>query len=264
MAAILCAAVIAALLAPLSAADEGLALPHRALDVAFVGDGRVLVLMEGGLALYRHQPGHGFTRLDERPLPVTLIVRAPAGILLGAAGETAAWAATNQAEGAVLFSVEGDRLWEVQRAAALPWPDAPRGAAFRAGTNLVETEVRGLGPGPHLRVGSHPQSWAIASDGRLGLDGVGWTRTRVGSAAAALWPGAFVTTASDPPGARDAMSVATVGEDGSVDRVVAREVAGVVTAIAARPREDGALIVAAVSEGAAQRLIVIEVARVPR
>ena len=122
------------------------------------------------------------------------------GCVVVADREAAFWVSTNLAEGAVLFTIDGGRLQETQRADALPWPGSPQGARFHPGTNTIEVSVPGLGSGPHLRAGTGAAGWAIAPDGRLGVARAGWTATRVGSAAAVLWPGAWIASSAKPPG----------------------------------------------------------------
>jgi hypothetical protein len=230
----------------------------RVLDVAFVDDDRLVVLMEEAVALYRRE-GDALLRLDHRRLDASLVVRAPAGVVVVAAGEAAFWVSTNLAEGAVLFTTDGGRLQEIQRAAALPWPRSPQGARFRPGTNLIDVEVPGLGSGPHLRAGSGATAWAIAPDGRFGVARAGWSTERVGSAAAALWTGAWIASSAEPPGSSDALLV--LGAGGGAHAIAATfPVQGSITAIGARAREDRAFVAAAVS-GADHRLILMEVAR---
>lgn len=243
----------------LSARGPTTPLSARVLDLAFVGGDRVLVLTERAVLLYRLEPT-GFVRLDERPLRVESVVRAPAGILLASPAEKAAWAATNRAPGAALFSIEGDRLSEGQRAAALPWPEGSRAAAFREGTNLVEAEVRDLGKGPHLRIGAAPKPWAVAPDGRLGMAGIGWTDARVGSAAVELWPGAFLASSPEAPGASDWISFLRVSGEGPGVPSGSLPVNGTVRAIAARAGdgESATAVVALTAEGE-ERLMVVEV-----
>ena len=231
----------------------------RVLDLAFVDDDRLIVLLEGAVALYRRD-GDALLRLDHRPLDVASVVRAPAGVLVVAAGEAACWVTTNQADGAVLFTIDAARLQETQRAAVIPWPGAPQGARFRSGTNMIDAAVPGLGSGPHLRVGAGETAWAIAPDGRLGVARVGWSAARVGSAAALLWPGVWIASSAEPPGSSDALSVVNVS--GGAPTVVATfPVQGSVTGIGARVLGDRALVAAAAAFGGAHRLLLMEVAR---
>ncbi len=232
----------------------------RVLDLAFVDDDHLIVLLEDGVALYLRDRD-AVIRLDHRPLDVSSVVRAPAGVIVVADGEAAFWVSTNLAEGAVLFTMDGGRLQKTQRAAALPWPGAPQGARFRPGTNRIDVAVPGLGGGPHLRAGAGETAWAIAPDGRLGVERAGWTVTRVGSAAAVLWKDVWIASSAEPPGATDALSVLSV-RDGSAPTVVATfPVQGSVTGIGARARGDRAFVAAAAAFGGAHRLILMEVAR---
>jgi hypothetical protein len=225
----------------------------RVLDVAFARNGRVVVLMDGALALYRHTR-RGLERLDERPLPAVPAVRAPAGIVAADPADDTCWVATNRGEGATLYSLDGDRLWEVERAAvALPWPDAPRGVSFRPGTNLIEADVAGLGPGPFVRVG---RGWAIGNDARLLVSGSDAPPARVGFAAARIGPRAFVVSDPVPPGANDRLSIV---EAGSAAVRASLPVAGAVTAIAAVTRDGETAIVAGVARDGAARLMLVGV-----
>jgi hypothetical protein len=231
----------------------------RVLDLAFVDDERLVVLLEDAVTLYRRD-GDALRRLDRRPLDVSAVVRAPAGVVVVADREAAFWVSTNLAEGAVLFTIDGGRLQETQRADALPWPGSPQGARFHPGTNTIDVSVSGLGSGPHLRAGTQAGGWAIAPDGRLGVAHAGWTATRVGSAGAVLWAGVWIASSAKPPASTDALLVLTV--DGSAPRVSATfPVTGSVTGIGARARGDRAFVAAAAAEAGVHRLILMELAR---
>jgi hypothetical protein len=234
-------------------------LGARVLDLAFVDDDRLVVLLENAVALYRRD-GAVLVRLDHRPLDRPVVVRAPAGVVVVADREAAFWVSTNLAPGAALFTIDGGRLQETQRADALPWPGSPHGARFHPGTNTLEVTVPGLGSGPHLRAGTGAAGWAIAADGRLGLARAGWTATRVGSAAAVLWDGVWIASSAKPPASTDALLV--LNADGSVPSISATmPVEGTVTAIGARARGDRALVAVGVTAAGVHRLIVMELAR---
>ena len=229
----------------------------RVLDLAFVDDDRLVVLLEHTVALYRRD-GEALLRLDHRSLEVSAVVRAPAGVVVVADREAAFWVSTNRAEGAVLFTIEDGRLQAAQHADALPWPGSPQGARFHPGTNTIDVSVAGLGSGPHLRAGA--AGWAIAPDGRLGVARTGWTTTRVGSAAAVVWAGVWIASSAKPPAATDALLVLNV--DGTTPRVSATfPVAGTITGIGARARGNRAFVAAATAEAGVHRLILMEVAR---
>lgn len=247
--------VVAVALLATAAAEDSAPVPARVLDLAFLDDHRLAVLLEGGVSLYQRQGGAALRLIDHRALDPSLVVRAPAGIIV--ADGSSFWVSTNTAEGAVLFTSDGGRLHETERAAALPFRGSPQGARFREGTNLVEVTVPGLGSGPHLRAGASGESvWAIAPDGRLGT-AAGWSTTRVGSAAALLWPGTWVASSAELSGAGDSLAVVT---SDAPPRVVASFPAPAsVSAIAARAGGDQVLVAAAVSEGGRHRLILIEV-----
>ena len=233
-------------------------LGSRVLDLAFADDDRLIVLLEDGVALYQ-RVGEDLVRRDHRPLDATLVVRAPAGVVVHATGEAAFWVSTNLAEGAVLFTIDGGRLQEIERAAALPWPGAGQGARFHPGTNTIDVALPGLGSGPHLRAAAGPTPWAIAPDGRFGVARA-WSTTRIGSAGARLWTSAWIASSPEPPGPRDALLV--LDASGGTPAVVATfPVPGSVTAIGARARGDRAYVAAATVESGAHRLIVMEIAR---
>lgn len=234
----------------------GLLIDGPALDIAFVENDVVAVLLDGGVALYRRE-GAALRRTDHRSLESSLAVRAPAGIIVAETG--AFWVGTNRAKEAILFAAEGGRLQETQRAAALPFPGSPQGARFDEGTNLVEVTVPRLGSGPHLRAGSGSTPWAIAPDGRLGTAAAGWTETRVGSAAAELWPGTWIASSLKPPAHGDALSMIRL--DGPPTVVASFPAPSSVTAIGARGSGDLALVVAAVTDGEQHRLVFMELAR---
>jgi hypothetical protein len=233
----------------------------RVLDLAFADDDRLIVLMETGVALFQRD-GAGLARRDHRPLEVSSVVRLPAGAIVVAPGEAAFWVTTNLAPGAVLFAVDGGRLQEVQRAAALPWPGVSQGARFRPGTNTIEATLPGLGSGPHLRAGAGDTAWAIAPDGRFGVTRAGWSEVRVGSAAAALWNGAWIASSAEPPGARDSLLVLT-SRNGAPTLTATFPVEGSVTALGARARGDRALVAAATVRDGVHRLVLLEIAREP-
>jgi hypothetical protein len=198
---------------------------------------------------------------DRVALEAPIAVRAPAGVLTAAAGEAALWVATNLAEGAVLFTIDDGRLHEIERASALPWPGGAQGARFHAGTDLIDVAVPGLGDGPHLRAGAGDAAWAIAPDGRFGVSSSGWTGTRVGSAAARVWPGTWIASSPEPPGPADALLLLADTGAAAPAAITRYAVEGSVTALAARPRGDRALVAVAAGGGDTHRLLLLEIAR---
>ena len=183
-------------------------------------------------------------------------MRAPAGIVSAEPGDDTCWVATNRAEGATLYSLEGDRLWEVERAAALPWPGVRGGVAFRAGTNLIDAEIAGLGDGPFVRVGRGDPAWAIANDATLVIAGFEGAAPRVGFAAARIAPRTFVVSGAVPPG-RDRISVLRLDAPGAA---AALDVEGTVTALVASVRDGDVTVFAGVTRDGASRIVVLEVA----
>ena len=183
------------------------ALPLKALDVAFLGADRLVVLDAAEVALFA-LAGPQIKLLSRRALPGPLeVVRAPGGLLRGSEREAAVWAMTSRSLQPILFSVEGAELVERQRADAMPFPGCPRGLRFRAGTNLIEGEVEGLGPGPYLDVTAAEAPWAVSPEGRLlAADGAD-PLPHVGPTLAPLWPGYVAASLPSAPGQDDAVVV---------------------------------------------------------
>jgi hypothetical protein len=115
---------------------------------------------------------------------------------------------------------------------------------FRPGTNLIEGEMEGVGPGPFIRVG---EGWAIDNEGMLRAAGLA-SPERVGSAAVRLGPGRFLVSGAGPPGERDRLQRLRIGTDGRAERTEATDLAGTVTALAADRMGEDARVVAAVAE----------------
>lgn len=234
-------------------------IAERVLDLAFIDDERLILLTGTAVALYERS-GDALALRDRRALEASMAVRAPAGVIAASAGEAAFWVTTNLAEGAVLFTIDGGRLQEIEHAAALPWPGGAQGARFRPDSNLIDVVLPGLGSGPHLRVGAGDAAWAIAPDGLFGVAPSGWTDTRVGSAAARLWSDAWIASSPEPPGASDRLLLVHAG-GGTAAIVATFPVEGSVTALGARARGRRALVAAALASGGAHRLVLLEVAR---
>ena len=228
----------------------------RVLDLAFTRRDRLVVLMDGAIALFRVGDGK-LERIDERPLATPGTVRLAAGILAAEAGGDTVWVATNRSEGAILYSIESDRLWEVERAAALPWPGVGSGLTYRPGTNLLAGEMAAVGPGPFIRVGD---GWAIDNDGVLRVPGV-TSRERVGSAAVRLGARRVLVSGPQAPAERDRLQLLRVREDGPAERTEAAEVWGAATALAADRVGEEAKVVAAVT--ADRRAWIVLVGPVP-
>jgi hypothetical protein len=229
-------------------------LPGRVLDLAFIDGAGLVVLFDDAVTLNRWDGG-SLRELDRRALAVTAAVRAPAGMIVSTYGEAAFWAATNLADGATLFSIDGERLVEMQHAAVLPLLEAPRGARFFPGTNLLEVDLAGLGPDPLLRAGGRGAWWAIAADGRLGFARKGWTDARVGSAAAQLSGDFVATTSPFLPGPDDTITLRDVS---SMSPVLTVPVAGSITALGGEVVARKAMLAAATEKEGVHRLVVLE------
>jgi hypothetical protein len=227
----------------LISSSQSAPLAGPVLDLAFMGPDHLLVLEADELALYRWSDS-GLTLSSRRRFAGPLDpVRHPGGLLRAVEREHAAWAATSRAAGAVLFAVDDSGLVERQRADAVPWPGSVAGLRFRAGTDLIEGTVEGLGSGPFLHLDAG--GLAVDREGRL-LTGGGITSDlRVGPTVAALWPRHVAVSTAAAPGERDAVQVLSLAPP--LPRVISElPVAGSVRALAAHATTHTARLVAAV------------------
>ena len=219
-------------------------LPMRALDLAFVTPDRLVVLDDAEVALLAVGASE-VAVLGRRPMPGPLaVVRVPGGVLQASEKEGAVWAMTSRSPRAALFALEGAQLAERQQADALPFPGARRGLRFRTGTNLIEAEVPGLGPGPFLDLAGTAERVAVAPDGRILGPAPSDARARAGPTLAALWPGVFAASLPTPPDAEDAVIVFDAGTPAAA--LASCPAAGPVRAIAARVRGESARLAVAV------------------
>jgi hypothetical protein len=220
-------------------------LPLRALDVAFLGADRLVVLDAAEVALLALDDGQ-VTVLSRRALPGPLeVVRAPGGLLQASERESAVWAMTSRSAQPVLFAVEGAELVERQRADAMPFPGCPRGLRFRSGTNLIEGEVEGLGAGPFLDVAAADATFAVSPEGRLLSAERPETAPRVGPTLAPLWPGLLAASLPSSPGQDDAV---VIFAPSAAVPVATCPVPGPVRAVAARVHGDTARLAVAFDE----------------
>ena len=237
------------------------AVEGRVLDVAPVGEDRVLVLYPEALALYRLDEG-GLALLSRRELPPpALPVRFPGGTIFLPPAEGAAWVLTSASPRAVLYGLEGGRLEERQQAEALFWPRTPRGLRYRPGTNLLEGAVADLGDGPFLRL--DPRGAALAPDGGLWLGSSEGPRAvggvRAGGGLARPAPDLIAVAGGDPPGPRDVVLLIDA-RDPSRPPLQSLPLDGAVRALGARGTSAKMRLVAAVEEGRGTHLVVIDLA----
>jgi len=235
-------------------------LEGRVLDVAPVGDDRVLVLYEEALALYRLDEG-GLALLSRRELPAaSLPVRFPGGTIFLPPAEGAAWVLTSRSPRAVLFALDGGHLEERQQAEALFWPRTPRGLRYRPGTNLLEGAVADLGEGPFLRL--DPRGAALTADGRLRIGSPEGPRAidlKAGGGLARPAPEVLAVAGGEPPGARDSVLLLDA-RDPDRPPLQSLPVDGAVRALGARGTPSRMRLVAAVEEGRGTHLVLIDLA----
>lgn len=227
------------------------------LDLAFLGDDRLLVLWPEEVGLYRWD--QAALRLESRHALAgpRRAVRTPGGILWTSDRESAFWALTSRVGRATVFSAEGGRLAVSAPAEdSLPWPGVANGIRFRAGTNLVEAEAA-LGVGPFLALdGEGAALVAVAADGVLltpGADGP-HAGPRVGACVATPRPDVLVASTPAPPGARDSLLFldrrpphaerARLPVDGSVRALAARTAGARSRVVAAVEDETGTSLLA--------------------
>ncbi len=230
-------------------------LPAAVLDVAFLDDTRLVVLWAEELGLYRWEDGG--LRLESRsPLRgARVAVRTPGGLIAVAEREGAFWAMTSRVARPALFGVEGTRIVERASAEAVPWPGSRTGVRFRAGTNLLEGAIDGLGEGPFLALETDEAPLAVTSEGRL--LGLGDSDQRAGAGLAVPRPGILVTSTTLPPPEADA--VVAIERRPPYATLARLPVDGSVRALAARPTGNRSRIVAAVEREDGTHLLALEV-----
>jgi hypothetical protein len=237
------------------------ALPREVLAVAFVGPTRALLLEEDRASLWRlsaeamvKEAEHLFPAPAER-------VRHAGGLLIGVADGLDFWALRSGWTEALLLTCSEDgappALTPGEKAAALPWPGASNGLRFRAGTNILEGEVRGLGEGPFLAV-TPDGAWAVDTEGRLEIPGMPPTAPAcVGSVMARPWPEVALTASASEP---DALLSVLPDEGGPrLTRLV--EIAGRIRALAALATGDAASVLLAVDRPGGHSLLRVELPR---
>lgn len=230
-------------------------LSQPVLDLAFLDDARLVVLWPEELGLYRWEDAG--LRLDSRLAlrGTRQAVRSPGGLLAVAEGEASFWAMTSRIGRPTLFAVEGPRIVERGSADAVPWPESRTGLRFRAGTNLIEGAIEGLGDGPFLAVDADESALAVTAEGRL--LGLGDPDQRVGTSLAVPRQGVVLTSTALPPPEADALVAI---ERRPPHATLARlPVDGSVRALAARASGNRSRIVAAVEGAEGTHLLALEV-----
>jgi len=224
------------------------------LDLLFVDEERLLALTPDAVQLFRWN-GQELTRDSRQTLPGPLApVRHPGGLLLPAPGEGAVWALTSGAAQAALYEVQGARLLERARAAALPWKDAPQGLAYRPGTDWLEGPLPGLGAGPFLALEPGLRDVALSVSAELlvaGAEGPRATGLHAGPALVPLFDSFLVALSAEPPQARDRLLLfERTGEGLRAGPQLALELEGACTALGSLARREGARLAVAVQEPA--------------
>lgn len=213
----------------------------RPLDLEFLGDDRLLALSSDALALYSLDAAGGVALLSRVALPGPFLkVRAPAGLIRASDADASCWVLTNQLPEALLFAIEGASLLLRDRASALPWPGAPAGLRYVAGTNVLERGDERL-----ARVAE--AGWAVMEDGTLKQEAASGI-TRVGNALAPLWERFAIASSPLPPGQPDALLVLERGAEG-VEIVETLPLEGSLRALAAHVVGRRARVVAAFESG---------------
>jgi hypothetical protein len=230
------------------------------LDLLPLPGERLLVLFPGVLALYRWDES-GLALLERTKLKTPRQpMRAPAGMIWGLAPGEPSWILEAASEEAVLYEVQGSRLKERSRAAALPWPGAPSGLRYRIGTHLLEGLPAPLGPAACLAVRTSPLGdLSVSSDGRLVLADGTTTGLRVGPALAWLWPAVVAAPSASPPGPRDVIQIIDLG-DAPPRLIDSIGVEGAVRALTARSHGNHIQLLAGVDETESSHLLALEVA----
>jgi hypothetical protein len=225
------------------AVDE--AMPAPVLAVALLEGERALVVSPDALRLLALAGGRA-VELSLHALPAPWPARAP-GALVACDTRSACWVTTSHMTDAVLVATDGGRITETARADVLPWPGAPAGARFRAGTDLLEAAIPGLPEPPFVQLGAGTPAFAVSPAGWLGVSGAGWLEVASGRAATPLWPGAVLLSSAAPPGASDDVRVVSM-EDGRTREDAHLPVAGAVRALAAAPAAGGARVAVVVED----------------
>jgi hypothetical protein len=241
----------------LTSFDRTAPLDGPVLDLAFVSDERIAILSPESVALYRFEPG-GLHLESRQALPgPPSVVRARAGLLL-AVEEDTLWALTNEAPRAALYALEGSRLVKRQEAQAIPWPGCPRGLFYRAGTNLLEGPVEGLGPGPFLAVGRGEPRVAVTPEGELRTAEGEGSGARVGPTLAWVFPGILAASSAAPPAAPDAL---LLFEGRELHSLKPLPMPGSVRALTVRKGKEGARVLAAVEDAGTTYLVSLDLKR---
>jgi hypothetical protein len=230
-------------------------LDRPALALAHVGPERALILEEDRLSLWRLAPGSMTLEATLVTPPPVERVRHPGGLIHAPEGEGGAWVHRSGWAEAILVSADADGLTRNSAAEALPWPGAPSGVRFRAGTSLIEGRLSALADGPYVALSPDGRA-AVAVDGRLLLARA--EAISVGSALAHPWPDVLV--ASSP--AADAPDALLLIRTTPTPRLLVRvPMAGKIRALTVRRDGPIAVVLAAVEDDGGHAVVRVDLRR---
>lgn len=229
------------------------------LAVAHVGTDRALLLEDDRLTLWRLGPASMTLEATLLTEPASERVRHAGGLIHAPEGEGGAWIHRSGWAEAILVSVENGALVQESAASALPWPGAPSGVGFRAGTSLIEGRLDDLPDGPYVALSPDGRA-AVSADGRLLLARreaapAASSDLRAGSAVVQPWPDVLVAS-SPTPDAPDALLVVRTG---SPARLLARvPMNGRIRALAVRAEGPNGVVLAAIEDESGHALMRVD------
>jgi hypothetical protein len=217
-------------------------LARPVLAMAFCPSGRVLLLEDDRVSLWRLAP-NAMVHEEDWPAPARPeTIRHPGGLIHGTGGTPDFWVLRSGWPEAFLLREEGG-LSQAASAALIPWPGAPGGLHFRAGTNLIEGVLEGLGPGARV---------ALSEDGVLAIDGESLLHAtngdapalRLGSAVTHPWSDIAVASSSATRAPDTLLSVALDTRPVSATQITRLD--GLIRALAVAVNKDAAHLLVAV------------------